>query len=162
MTTTLKHVFTVLIGSISFLFAEGEAIKIGRSKKIAIYKQGDQPDGIEDIRDKWLKLLKRMPENARMSDFRALFSKAKSIGVKDIKSLNRETWEVDDTFFVVFEIRIEDFSLEDPRIANKPTLHSFTFVKKMPTLEEMLLCICSFSTPDVSGDSPITFAQNGG
>jgi len=49
-----------------------------------------------------------------------------------------EIWQIDDTFFVVFETRIEDFGLEDPKISGQPTLHSFTFVKKLPTLEEMI------------------------
>jgi len=102
-------------------------------KKLCTY------DAVSTGADYWkLELLKRMPDNARMSDFRRLFGQAKSIGVKDIKSLNREIWQIDDTFFVVFETRIEDFGLEDPKISGQPTLHSFTFVKKLPTLEEMI------------------------
>ena len=139
MISTIKHtliglLFTSVLVSADVDVPEGNP----QSNHIQFYKQGNLPANLKDDRNKWLKALEQMPENARLSDFRRLFDTAKRIGVKDLKSLNQETWEIDASFFVIFETHIEDLGLKDPRLVGKIELHHFTFVEKLPTMEELL------------------------
>jgi hypothetical protein len=104
------------------------------------YQTGPKPADLERRRQRWLAVLRDLSRyrELRVSHLRERFPKHRNVGIKSTKNLTTETWQIDDAFFIVFEIELQDFLAADPRIAAGPELHSFTYVDTLPSLQSIL------------------------